>query len=84
MLFRSPKISLTNSSARTGSANSVKVQHTQPGAVLTVVLGSSSYYGTGAGTSVVTIGFVTPPKGRYSVLVFVGAQLFATLRLDSK
>lgn len=79
-----PKISLTKSTSKPGTTNSVKVQFVQPGTVLTVMIGNTSYYSSGAGTGTVTINFVTPPKGRYNVLVYVSTQLFATLRLDSK
>lgn len=79
-----PKISLTKSTSKPGTTNSVKVQYAQPGVVLTVVVGNATYYSTGAGPNVVTINFVTPPKGRYNLLVYVSTQLFATLRLDSK
>ena len=79
-----PKISLTKSSAKPGTANSVKVQYTQPGSLLSVVVASQTYTGSGAGSNTVTINFPTPAKGRYTVLVFVNAQQFASFRLDSK
>ncbi len=79
-----PKISLTKSSAKPGTSNSVKVQFTQPGSLLNVVVGSQTYTGVGAGSNTVTINFPTPAKGRYTVLVFVNSQQFSALRLDSK
>ena len=79
-----PKVSLTKSSANRGTTNSVKIQYTQPGAVLTLMVGGQAYSGVGAGSSTVTINFVMPAKGRYTILVFINAQQFTSLRVDSK
>jgi hypothetical protein len=80
----SPKISLTKSSSKPGTLNSVRIQYTEPGAVLTVIVGTSTQLGTGVGSSTAVVSFVTPPKGKYNVLVYVGSQLMATLKLDAK
>ena len=79
-----PKISLTKSSANRGTSNSVKIQFTQPGALLAVIIGGQTYTGTGAGASTVTINFTMPPKGKYTLLVFINSTQFAALKVESK
>ena len=79
-----PKISLNKSSSKPGTSNSVKVQYTQVGSVITVIVGGSTYTSTGAGSGTVNVAITTPAKGKYNVLVYVGAQLMATLKLDAK
>lgn len=79
-----PKVTPVRWGSEYRGGNAVKIQYTQPGAVLSVVVGSSTFTGTGAGSGTVVISFDAPKKFKGAVLVYVNTQLITAFKLDSK
>lgn len=79
-----PKASLVRGESERRSGNAVKFQYTQPGAVLSVVVGNTTFTGVGAGDSSVVVPFTTPKKFKGAVLVYVNTVVITAFRFDHR
>ena len=79
-----PKVSLVRSDSEHRQGSAVRVQYAQPGSVISVVVGSATYTGTGAGSSPVVISFNAPKKFRGAVMVYVNTQLITAFHAESR